>query len=287
MINSKEFKKLYKKTSKDEKVVEISDATGFSIIRNYDEDTEYFKDNNKMLIRLYIRDGFINGGIDMVTDKKDEFGGYLIIDKKKYKNKFTNFHFGKEENIVFDDRDNKVKIKRKGKEYKFSVNEFVDLLVKNHLSDRLFWIRKKNYLKRLLLKFIFFLMDSGYSFLDYHDEIHRILYDNRVDNKRDLKKSEIPTIKEPFFNYFRIYKNLLFISSILLLSLLLLIKYFFLLKDEELNASNPILIFSLVVILFLLHYFSEFLSRKKNDKNGFIYKLHNSSLDNRFQLKLK
>ncbi|MDI6883490.1 MAG: hypothetical protein QMC93_03495 [Patescibacteria group bacterium] len=96
---SKDFKNLYQETENDEKITEISDAVGITIIRNYEEDSEYFKDRKKMFIKLYLRDGFLVGGIDMV--KEDENRLYTIIhDNKKYKKRFTNFFFGPEEKIV-------------------------------------------------------------------------------------------------------------------------------------------------------------------------------------------
>lgn len=278
--NSEEFKKLYQKVSDDENVTEISDAVGIIIVRKYNKDSEYFKDGKKMFIKLYLRDAFLVGGIDMVEEKKN--GIYTIIfDNKKYKKKFTSFFFGQEEKIKFNPENNKVLVRRKNKSIEFRLNDFVDLLAKNHLSDRLFWIRKKNYLKRIILRILFFLIDDKYNYVDYYHEIH----ENKIGDIE--REKEIKIGKEPFFNYFKIYKNMLFILSILLFFALILIKKYGFPDGGNFSMSNPILLFLFVIILFLLHYFSSLLHMKKRDKKGFIYKLHNDSLNNSFMLKIK
>ena len=275
--NSEEFKKLYQKVSDDKNVTKISDAVGITIVRKYNKDSEYFKDGKKMFIKLYLRDVFLVGGIDMVEE--EENGIYTIIsDNKKYKKKFTNFFFGPEEKIKFNPENNKVLVRRKNKSIEFRLNDFVDLLVKNHLSDRLFWIRKKNYLKRIILRILFFVTDDKYNYVDYYHEIH----ENKIGDIE--KEKEIKIGEEPFFNYFKIYKNMLFILSILLFFALILIKKHGFLDGGNLSMSNPILLFLFVIILFLLHYFSSFLHMKKRDKKGFIYKLHKDSLNNSFML---
>lgn len=279
VTNSKEFKKLYKQVSNDEKVTKIIDAVGITIVRKYDEKSEYFKDGKRMFIKLYVRDGFLVGGVDMVEENKR--GGYTIFDSKKYKKKFTNFYFGTEENIKFSLQSNKVFIKRKNKKKIFSLNDFVDLLVKNHLSDKLLWTKKKNYLKKIILKGIFILTDSKYDYVDYYHEIHE---DRISDNE---KKREIKISKEPFFKYFKIYKNMLFVSFVFLFCMLIIIKKYKLIIEDNFSTSNPILLFSFTIILFLLHYLSSFFHIKKKDREGFIYKLHNSSLSTNFKLKIK
>ena len=140
--NSKDFKELYQKVPDDEKATEISDAVGITIVRKYNKDSEYFKDGKKMFIKLYLRDTFLVGGINVVEEEKN--GIYAIIsDNKKYKKKFTNFFFGPEEKIKFNAENNRVLIKRKNKNIEFCLNDFVDLLIENHLSDRLSWARKR------------------------------------------------------------------------------------------------------------------------------------------------
>ena len=278
--NSEEFKKLYQKVSDNEKVTEISDAVGITIVRKYNKDSEYFKDGKKMFINLSLRDTFLVGGIDMVEE--EENGMYTIIfDNKKYKKKFTNFFFGPEEQIKFNAENNRVLVKRKNKNIEFCLNDFVDLLVKNHLSDRLFWAKKKNYFKRIILRILFFLTDDKYSYVDYYHKIH----ENKISEIK--KEKEIKIGKEPFFNYFKIYKNMLFILSvILLLCILIPIEKYGLLDEGNFSISNPILLFLFIIILFLLHYFSSFLHIKKRDRKGFIYKLHNDCLNNSFRLKI-
>ncbi len=212
------LKNLYRKTVNDEKVVELSDVNGITIIKKYPENSEYFKDGNKMLIQIYLKDGFIGGRVEMV--KADRNGLYSVIESKKYKKKFTNFSFSQEENIKFDFEDKKILIKRSGRDTKMSLNEFVEILVENHLSDRLFWVRKKNFLKKILLKILFFLTDDRYDFVDYYHKINGI-EENRFGKRKIEKKLKVNP--EPFFRYFKIYKNTLFILFVFLFFGLLLV----------------------------------------------------------------
>ena len=136
-----EFFLIFIKTSKDEEIVKISDAPGITIIRKYDEITKYFKDGKKIFVKFYIRDGYINGGVDMAQKMRVE-GTRLMILPNHINIPILISFFSKDENITFNNNAQTIVIKRKNKIYKFNVNDFVDLLIKNHLSDRLFWKRK-------------------------------------------------------------------------------------------------------------------------------------------------
>jgi len=277
--NSEEFKKLYQQVSDDERVTEIRDAVGITIVRNYKKDSEYFKDGKQMFINLYLRGKFLLGSIDMV--EKNNEGLYTIIyDSEKYKRRFTNFSFGPEEKFMLIHEGEKTLVKVNSK--KLSLNEFIDRLVENHLSDKLFWVRKKNFFKKLFLSIIFFLSDDKYDFVGYYHKIYRLKEDKVNDNSRT---SELKIKEEPFFKYFKIYKNTLFIFSIISFFILLIFQKMRILSSEELTSSNPILLLGFVIILFLLHYFSSFIHKKKKDKDGWIYGIHNSLFSSKFKLK--
>ena len=86
-----------------------------------------------------------------------------------------------------------------------------------------------------------------------------------------LKRLEI----EPFFKYFKIYRKILFLFMVLITGVSF---YFFenidtyscaitnnfcsIFKIENFNITNPILLFTFFIFLFLLHYLSLFLMKK-------------------------
>ncbi len=296
-ITSDTFYSLYQKTSNDEDVVRIEGVPGITIIRKYREDTKYFKDGKRIFIKFHLNDEHIMGSIDLVSKNKD--GTFTSFDSTNpYKNPFTNFIFGKEENIIFDNIKQKILIKKKRKTYEFNVNDFVEILVKNHLADRLFWKRKINRLKVFFLSFIFWIIDKKYDWITYYYKIHnsKKISANSID---ELDKSinlpaELPI--DPFFKYFLIYRKILFVFIIITTVILY---YFFnkinqnfyegsniLFKENNFTISNPIFLFMFFIFLFTLHYLSVFLKEKIYNKEGFIYKLHESSLDNSFSLKI-
>ena len=295
-ITSEIFLNLYQRTSKDEEIVKISDAPGITILRKYDENTKYFNDGKKILIKFYLSNGYISGSIDMVH--KNEDGSFTSFDSSKpYKSHFTNFFFNKSENIIFDEINQKIIIKRKNK--KLSVNDFVELLIKNHLADRLFWKRKINKLKVYFLSFIFCLTGQRYDWLSYYHKIRdgdRKLYANQI-NKSDTDLPDILEI-DPFFRYFKIFRKILFIYIIFITIMLFYLFYQVniencylngfnsLFKIENLSIANPLLLFPFFISLFILHYLSSYLKKIINKKDGFIHKLHESSLNYSFTMKI-
>lgn len=298
-ITSEIFFNLYQRISNDEDVVKISNAPGITIIRKYDEATKYFKDGKKIFVKFYIRDGYILGSVDMV--QKNEDGTFTSFDSSKpYKNPFTNFFFGKDENITFNSDEQKILIKQKNKTYEFNINDFVDLLIKNHLMDRLFWKRKINKLKIYFLIFIFWFLDSKYDWIDYYRKIHGEDKKLSAEMTNEIKIDLPHTLEiEPFFRYFSIYRKILFFS----ITIITIILFCFFNKADDNNfigdfytffgtgyftitKTNPILLFLFFIILSSLHYLSSYLNRKIYDEDGFVYKLHESSLNNSFSLKI-
>ena len=172
-------------------------------------------------------------------------------------------------------RDSSVKRKAKQK---------LSLVQSSAIEPRLFWVRKKNFLKKILLKILFFLTDDRYDFVDYYHKINGI-EENRFGKRKIEKKLKVNP--EPFFRYFKICKNTLFILFVFLFFGLLLVQKYNLLSQATFSTSSPILLCGFIIILFLCHYFSYFLYTKKRDKKGFIYKLHNSLLGGSFELKIK
>jgi len=293
-LTSETFFNLYQGVSSDEDVVKISDAPGLTIIRKYNETTKYFKDGNRIFVKFYVHDGHVIGSVNLVH--KNEDGTFTSFDSAKpYENPFTNFFFDKGEGIIFDSIENKFLFKGE----KFGVNDFVELLVKNHLSTNLrLWLTIKRKSKIYFLKLLFWIMDWKYDWLKYYELLREqgVIVDKTGNIDQSLT---VPKAKDPFFEYFHIYKNMLFLS----LSIITIVTYYFfsiinfnehnfpkgfqsLFKRENFSVTNPIWLFSFFIILFLLERCSSFLHGKATDQKGFIYKVHESSLNDSFSLKI-
>ena len=96
----------------------------------------------------------------------------------------------------------------------------LSLVQSSTIEPRLFWVRKKNFFKKILLKILFFLTDDRYDFVDYYHKINGI-EENRFGKRKIEKKLKVNP--EPFFRYFKIYKNTLFILFVFLFFGLLLV----------------------------------------------------------------
>ena len=208
-MQPQKFRDLYVQKNNDLKVTTFEGVAGFSVVRNYPENTKFFKDGNLMFIRIFLKEKYVCGGIEMVSGGGHKDDRYYLIDASFYKNKITGFSFNEDENIIFDSTTSRM---HNGKSKKqLSLNEFIDILVKNHLQDKLFFKRKINFIVHLFLRFIFWLVNQKY------DDI-KIFYNNtnpQIQNQNINKRSS-----EPFFKYFSISKNILFLLSILITFLL-------------------------------------------------------------------
>ena len=157
--------------------------------------------------------------------------------------------------------------------------------------------RKINKLKIYFLVFIFWFMDSKYDWISYYRKVHDKDKDKNP-NVTDSVNIELPAplAIDPFFKYFSIYRKILF-CCIFIITVVLFYFYdkancsnsitifYSLFKVENFTIANPILLFSFFIVLSLLHYLSAYLKAKIHDKDGLIYKLHESSLNNSFSLK--
>lgn len=276
-MTSEEFVKLYKtSTSLEEVITPLKEGVGFTLVREYESDCIYSKENKKMFILLYLSDCNIGGGIDMVSADEDNLDKYKVVTDKK----ITNFRFGKEEELFFDKKTSQIYYTPKGKY--FSINELVDILVANHLSDKLFWKRQKNILCNRILRFLFWLSDKHYEMIQVMLERYHPNPENKIAKKDDKNI-------EPFFKYFYISKNILFLFLFVAFPLSILIPFFWFFKDF--SISNPTVILFLFLILFIFEKLSVWLDGKIKsffkDENNFIAKLHNYQFFDQFKLKLK
>ncbi len=289
-MNIQEFTNLYIKQDIDEKVTSFNGEIGFSLVRQYPEGTPYQKDGKKMFIKVAIINNSLFYSVDMTKpEKRGEDFSYILTDGREYKKSITNFISNTEDNeFIFDQSLQKV-IHLKSKK-KFNLNQFIDVLVFNHLSDCLFWKRKLNYLASGILKIFFWLVKYHYD----HLETSMNLYHFKKGEKSFPVKEKEP---DPFFKYFDISKNILFLLFITLSSL----SFFFghLWSSGDFSVSNPTVVLFFFLILFSCEKISlsleksirEFLKPEDNifskKKMNFIEKLHQYQQKNQFNLKIK
>ena len=241
-ISSQMIASIYNKEENDEDIFELTDKPGLQIIRKYKQGTAPAKDNRRMFIILYIKDNrFVSGGINMVKAKEEDGSGYEMIfddekaDRSFLRQKYANFFFDDDEMAVFDSSSQKIIFRNN----KYSVNEFVSVLVKNHLSDMFRLNRIMIFLKNyFILEPLFWLADANYK--DDNIRINFLLQKNITGYKESGAKIEMP--KEPFFKYFDIYKNALMFFIIIILNPLLWLSVS--LDASYFNIANPFLLFT-------------------------------------------
>lgn len=270
-MNSEAFLGFYKKEENDETVTPLTDAIGFTVIRNYKNSSDHYKNGLKMLIRLYNVDGFVRGGISMVQSTKPD-GTYIEIDSdNKYIN---NLAFGREEELSLNTKTGTIYTSKKRE---ISVNELVNTLVGYHLSKRLHLSRViNNSLVTLTLTFLFWVSNHHY------DAIKTILAIRSVNNKYEDSKGE----PEPFFKYFRINKNLLLVSVVILVIIISLLRIS---SSASYTLSNPSVLLLIFAMLFILEKISIKLSESINGfldgQRNCMYKLFNRRYGFNFKLK--
>ena len=288
-MNGEEFAKLYTRQDSDETITPFQNEMGFSLIRFYPKDTQYYKDERRMFIKIANLDRGFFYGVDMTKpQKRDETVDYVITDGQEYKKKVTNF-FSDGSEFGFDSSSKRIIHQPTGKS--FTMNDFVEILAANHLSDRLFFKRIRNELANGVLKFLFWLSDAHY------ERVQTAI------DKYHYGKGEIPPPKdekkniEPFFKYFYISKNILF--AILLITFPSAIFLGHLWAFGDFSLSNPSLVLLFFLVLFSCEKFSIWLDKKIKEflmpdksifaekKINFIEKLHEFQYQNKFNLKLK
>jgi hypothetical protein len=298
-MNKEDFLKLYIKQEADNAITLFDNEIGFSLIRDYPKNTPYNKDGRKMFIKLAILQGKTFYSVDMTRpeQRNEEKISYTITEGNEYTKKVTNFYSDKQEPYIFDETIKKIVFPAKNKN--FTLNEFIEILVRNHLSDRLFFKRILNSVAEFLLKFLFWLSGKNYEKVRVSIDKYHFSRDNQP-----VKEDE--KIIEPFFKYFYISKNTIF--AILLFTFLLAI-FSVIFPDilcvrkiwpfREFSLSNPFVVLFFFLVLFSCEKFSIWLDNKikeffKDDRHSFQEKkvnfiecLHNYQYQNNFNLKLK
>jgi len=284
-ITSQILASLYNKKDDDENIFELTDKPGVHIIRKYKSGTKPAQDNRRMFITLYVKEsGLVNGGVDMVEAKEEDGSGYSIVfdDQKGNRNflhkKYANFFFDDGEEVFFDFNDQKILLRKN----KYSVNEFVDILVKNHSSDMFRKSRIMIFLKNyFILEPLFWLVGA-----DYKDDNVRInfLLQERVTVYKE-SDAKVEAVKEPFFKYFNIYKNTLVFFSVMILNPLFWLS---ILSDtDHFNIANPFLLFTAFLFFAVLEKISDYLFLNiKQKKDSFVYKIAQSTLNMKSKLRV-
>ena len=300
-MNKEDFFKLYTKQENDNSITSFDSEIGFSLIRDYPKNTPYYKDGKKMFIKVAILKGKLFYSVDMTKSEQinEEEKSYIISQGEEYPKKITNFYsvLDGKESFIFDQSTKKIIFKPKEKS--FTLNEFVEILVLNHLSDRLFLKRILDSIVESVLKLLFWLSDKHYEKIQVSIDKYHFGRDNQP-AKEDEKNTE------PFFKYFDISKNTIF--ALLLFTFLLVILFaifpnILCIKKiwpfGEFSLSNPFVILFFFLILFSCEKLSIWLNNKikeffQDDKHSFqekkvnfIERLHNYQYQNKFELKLK
>ena len=285
-MNGEEFAKLYTRQDSDEAITPFQNEMGFSLIRFYPKDTQYHKDGRRMFVKIANLDRGFFYGVDMTKpQKRDDTTEYVITDGEEYKKKVTNFISDGSE-FSFESTTNKIIHKPTGKN--FTMNKFVEILASNHLSDRLFWKRKINALTNAILKFIFWLSDKHY------DRVKTAIDKYHFRQKQAYSEEKVNDV-DPFFKYFLIYRNTLFIGLVIALSAAVLVYKSNIL--DEFTIANPLIVLAFFLFLSLCEKISVWLNAKikefftprqfYNEQPNFIERLHEYQYKNKFQLKLK
>lgn len=295
MVTSEELVQKYEKENLDEKVTPYQDACGFSLVRAYSPGTPYSRDGMKMFIKIAIEGTHISYSVDM-TKPKEEDGetSYIISDGEDYKNKVTNYFSinrsnGQDDEEEFTFSEELMKVIHIKTKKEFSLNQFVVILTKNHLSDMMFWKRKLNHIANLLLMFIFWLVDRQYEKTKTALDIYHF-------KRNEIKTTDTQPNIEPFFKYFFISKNILFLILLITLPSALLFGSYW--SNGEFSVSNPSVILLIFLVLFSAEKLSQWLESKVKNflepvedvfskrKISFVESLHNYQNRNKFKLKV-
>lgn len=293
------FTNLYKKQDRDDSVTSFQNEVGFSLVRQYPDTSKFGKKPLRMFIKVALLDKGLFYSVDMTKVEIEGEKTEYIIQHDDTSTKYTNFFSDSSDpEFVFDHTSQKIKHAKKNKE--FSLNQFVDILEKNHLSDCLFWKRKANWCIDFILRSLFWLSDRRY------DKVRTPL--DKYYFKKDGKPiPESEKSIEPFFKYFYISKNFIFLLLLITFFGAVLVASFpcyFPIQSVwtnlfgEFTLSNPFVILLFFLTLFTSEKISTKLNKNINDflmpdqnvfskpKENFIEKLHNYLYRNKFDLKV-
>lgn len=277
IITSKKLSSLFKKTDRDEYVFELVDYPGIQIIRKYPEYLSNFDDKRMFIKFILINENdtwYVGGGVDTVKNKKENESGWAIEFPSGFLfQKPTNYSFWKAKDARFDPQTESIVFKDK----KYTLDQFVVLLEKNHLRDMFLRSRLWSYLKLAFLHVLFFLSDSKFKKFD-----HVFKREERTSVLREEKVKPVSEKADPLFHYFHIYKNLFGITILALLPILYMLSIC--LPVGYFTVSNPFLLFVALFLFFSLEKLSNFLFYLLTS-TGFVQMVARAALESKGNLK--
>lgn len=250
----------------NEKVISLIDADGFTLVADYPEGRE----GVSIFLRLYIKDKgskSLAGSVNRVSTQESH-GGHTILDNDDPRSRVTNFTFLEDEGFILKDD----LVTHSKLENPVSVNDFVAFLIDNHTSDKMGYIRRKQFIDEKFVKLQFWLVDLDFSSLEVFD------IEGSLRNL-ELKRSETQN-PDPFLKYFQIPRNTLSLSVLVatLFSIIYYSAYYF--HPTWTGRINPPDVTNLLVVLYVASVFVllEFISNRTN--------LEIKNLDKKFKSRL-
>src|SRR3989344_1995583 len=290
-MTKEEFFNLYNKKDTDTSITQFSNEIGFSLVRDYPKNTPYNKDGKKMFIKIALLKDKLFYSVDMTKpeQREGEPTSYIITEGQEYRKKTTNFFSDNQEPFIFAENTKKIIFTPKNKS--FTLDEFIEILVLNHLSDRLFFKRILNWIADLVLKLLFWLSDKHY-------EKIRVAIDKYHFNRDNQPIKEDEKSVEPFFKYFYISKNTIFamLLTVFFLAVLSIIFPNVMCTEKiwpfgDFSLSNPFVVLFFFLVLFSCEKFSIWLNKKikyffekesfQKKEINFIERLHDYQYNNK------
>jgi hypothetical protein len=259
-LNSEKILSLYHSIDRDEQMLKLNDHAGIQIIRKYKNTSPVFADK-RMFINFFIEQGYVFGSIDMVIKKDDRWVVVYPDKDDNLRGKISNYSLFKDEDIHFDGEKMEVIFQKR----KYNVNGFIDLMEKNHLSNMFGLSKFFNQVIEIFLWIMYFLVDERYEKFSLLKELR---------STHEESELSTPVLEaDPFFRYFKIYKNLF--AFFLGFTLPFLFHFSKTLDPDVFSLQNPFLIFLAVGCLLLLEGVGNIIRRQINLKNSLIKKLAN------------
>ena len=278
-MNAQEFRNLYTKDKLDYEIISFEEEVGFSLIRFYPPESKHRKTK-----KMYVQIGLMGGNnffysVNMASpESTDEQTRYVTCES----NDTTNFvSKPNNEEFVFC-QSSKMIIHQESKKL-FTLNEFIEILSKNHnRRSRKGMIKNKG--ARILIESLFWMINRKYNWIDFHRPKHM-----SINGDREMAEEVVLNLS---LGTFLISRNITIILATLmsLISIYLLYPYW---PYEDFSLSNPIIILLFFLSLLYCEKLSIWLNSKvdeaieNQESPNFINQLHFHQFKERFTLRIK
>ena len=102
-MDSKNFSQLYKIQNGNEKMIPFEGDIGFSLIKFYPKQTQYYDDGRRLFIKIALSKKGLVYSVNMTNpESRDNQDDYILTDGEEYKKKVTNYYSGGDE-FSFDE----------------------------------------------------------------------------------------------------------------------------------------------------------------------------------------